>query len=107
MVSYGAGALVVLASSIGLALIIYGSGILEFDALSIPSWIFGPLGAYTLIYGIASRRSSLYYSIWGMLMLAVSLTFALYAVVNPAIIVGVTIIVIAILGLIARGRAGK
>ncbi|MEM4694008.1 MAG: hypothetical protein QW655_05835 [Nitrososphaerota archaeon] len=107
MVSYGAGALIVLTLSIGLALIIYGSGILEFNIFNIPSWIFGPLGAYTLIYGIASRRSSLYYSIWGTLMLAVFLVSTLYTVFNPVIIVGAAIIVIAILGLIARGRSGK
>lgn len=107
MVSYGVGALAILALSIGLALIIYGCGILEFDILNVPSWIFGPFGVYTLIYGITSRRESLYYSLWGMLMLAIALVFALYTIINPAIIIGATLIAVVMLGLIVRRRAGR
>lgn len=107
MYKYGVGALAVLASSTGLALMIYGSGLLEFDIINVPSWIFGPFGAYTLIYGIVSRRDPFYYSLWGVLMLAVALAFALHAVVNPAIVAGVALIVIAILGLMAGKRVRR
>lgn len=107
MISYGVGALTVLALSIGLTMIVYGSGILEFNLLNVFSWILGPLGAYTLIYGIISKRDLLYYSLWGTLMLAIALILALYLIVNPLIIIGVTFIVIVILGLIIRGRARR
>lgn len=107
MVSYGVGGLVVLASSIGLALIIYGGGILKLDVLNIPSWIFGPFGAYTLIYGVISRKESFYYLLWGMVMLAIALASVLYAMVNPMIIIGIFLIAIAILGLISRARAKR
>ena len=107
MIRYGVGALAILASSIGIALIVYGAGLIELDILNIPSWIFGPFGAYTLIYGMLSQKDPLYYSVWGTVMLGIAFTSAFYKLINPVIILGVLIIIIVILGLIIRGKVRK
>lgn len=107
MVSYGVGGLAVLTLSIGLALIIHGAGVIKFDISYIPSWIFGPFGAYTLIYGIVHRKDPLYYLIWGTLMLAIALTSILHAIINPLIIIGATLIMIVLLVSIARRRVRR
>ncbi|MEM2111693.1 MAG: hypothetical protein QXX08_07430 [Candidatus Bathyarchaeia archaeon] len=47
--SYGAGALIVLVLSIGLAAIAYGGNLLPLNIFNLPAWIFGPLG-HTLLF---------------------------------------------------------
>ncbi|MCS7126325.1 MAG: hypothetical protein NZ929_05390 [Aigarchaeota archaeon] len=105
MIRYGVGALAILAISIGMVMIIYGSGFIELDILNIPVWIFGPLGAYTLIYGIVSQRDPLYFILWGAVMLTISFASALHTIINPIIIIGISIIVIVILSFMVLWRA--
>ncbi|MEM3398403.1 MAG: hypothetical protein QW724_05415 [Nitrososphaerota archaeon] len=102
MVGYGAGALAVLALSIGLVLIVYGGGLVQIDILNIPAWILGPLGIYTLIYGVLSKKDTLFYSIWGIIMLGITSTSALYNFVNPLIILGILIIIVVVFVFIMR-----
>lgn len=114
---YGVGAFIILAISIGLAIIIYAGGIQPFNFSDIPSWllgplgictfIFGPLGAYTVIYSAVARQESTYYLVWGTIILAVSVGSALYGTVPIAIIAGVLIILLAVIGLIAYMRGKK
>jgi hypothetical protein len=104
---YGAGALVVLVVSIGVAAIVYSLPLLAFDILNLPAWIFGPLGIYTLAYSLIARKDSTYYSVWGSIMFAVAIIFAFYNVVNPFVILGILAIVIAIMGIIAYQRSKK
>jgi hypothetical protein len=101
---YGVGALIVLITSIGVATIVY-SLILPIDFLNIPAWIFGPLGLYTLAYSVISGKNSTYYMIWGTVMLAVALVFVFYSLVNPAVILGVLAILIAIIAIITYQRS--
>ena len=104
---YGAGALVVLVVSIGVAAIVYSLPILPFNIFNLPVWIFGPLGIYTLAYAIIARKDSTYYSVWGSIMFAVALVSAFYNVVNPFVMLGVLAIVIAIIGIVAYQRSKK
>lgn len=107
MPGYGVGALAVLAASIGAAIIVYGGGFILLDPLNLPAWLLGPLGAYTIIYSYTLRRDPVYYFIWGIIMLGIALASALYMVVNPAIIVGLVILVAVATGLAAYRRGGR
>jgi hypothetical protein len=103
---YGAGALVVLVASLGVAAIVYGLPLLPFNLFDIPAWIFGPLGIYTLTYAIIARKDSTYYLVWGSVMFAVAIIFAFYTI-SPFVILGVLAIVIAIIGIVAYQRSKK
>jgi len=104
---YGVGAIIVLVVSVGVAAIIYGLNLLSLDFLSIPAWIFGPLGIYTLAYSSISVKESTYYAVWGVVMVAVAVIFGLYNIVNPVVILGILAILIAIIGIIAYQRSRK
>jgi hypothetical protein len=104
---YGVGALVVLVASIGVAAIGYSLPLLAFNLFNLPAWIFGPLGIYTLAYSLIVRKDSAYYLVWGSIMFAVALIFALYTVVSPFVILGVLAIAIAIIGIVVYQRSKK
>ena len=104
--AYGVGALVVLVVSMGVAAIVY-SLIIPFNLFSIPAWIFGPLGIYTLAYSFVAGKDSTYYLVWGSVMFAVAIIFAFYNVVSPFVILGILAIVIAIIGIVAYQRSKK
>jgi len=115
---YGVGALVILAISIGLAIIIYAGGIQPFNFSDIPSWllgplgfctfIFGPLGVYTVVYSIVAGKESTYYLVWGTIILAVAVISGFYnTAISPFIVIGVLVIILAVIGLIAYMRGRK
>jgi hypothetical protein len=104
--NYGVGALVVLLVSFGVAAIVY-SLVLPFNWLNIPAWIFGPLGIYTVAYALVGGKDSIYYSVWGTIMVAISVIFGFYNVVNPFVIIGILAIIIAIIGIVAYQRSKK
>lgn len=104
--NYGAGALVVLVASLGVAAIAYSLPLLTFDFFNIPAWIFGPLGIYTLAYSLI-RKDSTYYLVWGSIMFAVAIISAFYNLINPVVILGILAIVIAIIGIVAYQRSRK
>ena len=106
VLAYGVGALIVLVLSIGVAAIVY-SLLLTFNLFSLPAWIFGPLGIYTLAYSFIARKDSTYYLVWGSVMFAIALVSALYTVVSPFVILGILAIVIAIIGIFAYQRSKK
>ncbi|MEM2164936.1 MAG: hypothetical protein QW374_03400 [Candidatus Bathyarchaeia archaeon] len=102
---YKIGALLILASSIGVASIVYSIGILSFDIVDIVSWILGPLGVYTIFYGLWFNRDRFFHICWGLFMLALALSSALYPLVHPLTILGLLLIVLAIIGFSTyRGR---
>ncbi len=106
LLSYGVGSLVVLAVSIGVAAIVYSIPFISFNLLNLPAWIFGPFGLYTIIYAFATGKDATYHLVWGTILFAVALGSALYTVINPIVVFGILIIVLAIIGLLAywRGR---
>ncbi|MBN1245266.1 hypothetical protein JXA31_06705 [Candidatus Bathyarchaeota archaeon] len=104
---YGAGALVVLIASLGVAAIAYSLSLLTFDLFNLPAWLFGPLGIYTLAYSFVAGKDSTYYLVWGSIMFAIALVSALYTVVSPVVILGILAIVIAIIGIVAYQRSKK
>jgi len=104
---YGAGALIVLVVSVGVAAIVYGLSLLSLDLLNIPAWIFGPLGIYTLVYSSIAGKESTYYGVWGVVMVAVAVIFGFYNIVNPVVILGVLAILIAVIGIVAYQRSRK
>ncbi|MEM2080838.1 MAG: hypothetical protein QXP44_01030 [Candidatus Bathyarchaeia archaeon] len=107
VLDYGVGALVVLVASLGLAAVVYGLPLLEFNWLNLPAWIFGPVGAYTLAYAVIAGKDATYYLVWGSIMFAVALISALYAAVNPFVIIGVLAVIISIIGILAYQRSKK
>ena len=104
---YGSIALVVLVISVGAAAVVYSVPILAFNLFNIPAWIFGPLGVYTIIYSFVAGKDPTYYLVWGTVMFAVAIASALYNILNPFLVLGVLIIVIAVMGLIAYLRGKK
>lgn len=105
--SYGVGAIAVLAISIGVAAIVYGLGLLALDIYTLPAWIFGPLGVYTVIYSLMAGSESTYYLVWGTVMVAVALVSALYNRVSVFLVLGVLLIVLAVIGVLAYLRGKK
>jgi len=103
---YGVGALIVLVVSVGVAAIVY-SLILPLNLLNLPAWIFGPLGVYTLAYSSIAGKNSIYFAVWGTVMVAVAFIFGFYELVNPVIILGVLAILIAVMGIVAYQRSRK
>lgn len=92
------GSLAILIASIGVAVVVYSLGLLVFNLYEIPAWIFGPWGLYTVIYAFVTGRDFTYYLTWGTIILAFGLVSALYYVVNPFVILGILLIVLAIIG---------
>ena len=105
--AYGAGAIVVLVVSLGVATIVYSLALLSLNYLNIPAWIFGPLGIYTLACSSIAGRESTYYYVWGVVMVAVAIIFGFYTIVNYVVILGIMAILIAIIGLVAYQRSRK
>jgi len=101
---YGVGSVVTLVISIGLVAIVYGGGMLRFDPFNLPAWVFGPLGAYTVIYSIVAKKESVYYLVWGSVMVAIAVASALYNVINVLVVFGVLMVAVAVIGLIAYWR---
>lgn len=105
---YGVGALVVLVVSVGFAAIVYSANIgLVFNLFNVPAWIFGPFGVYTIIYSFAARKDMIYYLVWGTVMFAIAFVSAFYGIIEPLIVFGVLLVVIAIIGLVAYTRSKK
>ena len=102
--SYGAGAVITIALSLGASMIAYGSGFLIFSLFHLIAWILGPLGIFTMVYALAGKREKLYFLSWGSIMIAVAAASILYQIVNILIVFGVLIIVIAIIALLAYVR---
>ena len=99
--SYGVGAIAVLVISLGVALIIYGLGLVSFDFLNLLGWIFGPLGVYTVVYSFMTKAQSTYYVVWGTIMVAVAIIGGFYNVVPWYLVIGILVIVLAVIGVIA------
>jgi hypothetical protein len=104
---YGVGAIIVLVLSVGVAAIVYSLALLSLDLLTIPAWIFGPLGVYTLAYSSIAGKESIYFGVWGVVMIAIAVIFGFYNIVNPIVILGTLAILIAIIGIIAYQRNRK
>ncbi|TRO43884.1 hypothetical protein E2P42_01970 [Candidatus Bathyarchaeota archaeon] len=104
---YGVGAMIVLVVSVGVAAIVYSLALLSLDLLNIPAWIFGPLGVYTLAYSSIAGKESTYFSVWGVVMVAVAVIFGFYDKVNAIVILGILAILIAIIGIISYQRNRK
>ena len=102
--SYGMGAVIIIALSLGASMIAYGSGFLIFSLFHLIAWILGPLGVFTMAYPLAGKKEKLYFLSWGSIMTAVAASSILYQIVNVVVVFGVLIIVIAIIALVAYMR---
>jgi len=102
---YGPGALVVLVAFIGFAAVVYGLNVFPFDLFNFPAWVFVPLGVYTLFYAFLVHKNSIYYLVWGTIMLAAGVVSASYKIVNPLVILGMLLIAIAVVGIVAYRRS--
>lgn len=98
--NYGLTALFVFITSMGVAAMVYGGGLLAFDPLNLIALVISPLGVYTLIYALRAQRDRLYYLSWGLIMLIVGLSLALHKLVNVIVFFGLLLILLASLGLL-------
>jgi len=103
--NFGVGALAVLVISVGVAAIIYSMDMITFDFFNIPAWIFGPFGVYTILYSFAAGKEFTYYLVWGTIMFSVAIVSAFFGVINPIVVFGILIIVIAVIGLATYWRS--
>jgi hypothetical protein len=103
---YGVGSLALLVASIGAAVVIYSLYPAYYNVYNILAWILGPWGLYTIVYAFATGRDFTYYLTWGTIVFAVALVSALYAMINPFVIFGILLIILAIIGVATywRGR---
>jgi len=114
---YNVGALVIFVISIGLVVIVHAGRNVPFSLFDLPTWflgplgvctfIFGPLGFYTLIYSFVGRKEFTYYLVWGTIMFSLAVISTLYSILNPFIVVGVVMIILAVIGLVAYLRGKK
>jgi hypothetical protein len=102
---YGAGALAVFVISIGAAAIVYSMNWVALNLYNIPAWLFGPLGIYTVAYSLVAGTNWAYYLVWGTIMTSVAVISGFY--VQPFLVIGVVLIVLAIIGIIAYWRSKK
>ncbi|MEM3731678.1 MAG: hypothetical protein QW667_07105 [Candidatus Bathyarchaeia archaeon] len=102
---YGSGALIVFVVSLGLAAVVYGLNLVAFNFLNLPAWIFCPLGVYTLAYSLFAHKDPIFYLVWGFVMLAVGVVSATYNIVNPFVVLGILLIIIAAISIIAYKRS--
>ena len=113
---YGVGALVILAISIGLVIVVYAGGLVkDVNLLSLSTWlvgplgvftfVFGPIGVYTLAYSLVPSKDSTYYLVWGTIMFATAIASVFYSYIF--IVAGILIIVLAVIGLTAYMRSRK
>ncbi|RLI11098.1 hypothetical protein DRO33_04670 [Candidatus Bathyarchaeota archaeon] len=100
--SYAVGAGAVLAVSLGAALVAYGLGLLTFKAIHLLAWFFGPLGIYTLAYGLVKAGEKVYYIFWGLIMIFLALLTPAHLLGWPLLpFAGILILLIASLAVIA------
>jgi hypothetical protein len=104
--SYGVGAIAIIAISMALALITYGMGLLTYNYFSLLAWLFGPWGVYTVVYSFLTKDQSMYYLVWGSIMVAVAAIGGFYYIVPWFLILGILVIVLAVIGVMAymKGR---
>lgn len=98
-------ALSVLVIFLGIAAVLYGMNVLPFDIFNLPAWVFCPLGVYSLIYALTLKRGSLYYAVWGLVMLAIGVVSASYSLLNPIVVLGILLIIIAVICMFAYWRS--
>jgi hypothetical protein len=102
---YAVGAFAVLVSSIGVAFTVYSIGVLAFDIVDTVFWVLGLLGVCTALYALWFKRDRLFYLCWGLIMIALALSSAIYPLVHPLTIVGVLLVILVFIGFSAyRGR---
>ncbi|MCX6664921.1 MAG: hypothetical protein NT038_02505 [Euryarchaeota archaeon] len=102
--NYGAGALVVIFISLGIATIVYNNNILPFYPIHLITWIIGPLGVYTSIYAFFGGRDRFHYLVYGVIMIIGGLMAVTYTFIVPMTLIGVLLIVLAVIGLVAYWR---
>jgi hypothetical protein len=101
---YNVGALVILAISTGLAVVVYGANIILLNIFNIPAWLFGPLGVYTIIFSVTASKETTYHLVWGIVMFTVAIASAFYNMLSIFIVLGILLIVIAVIGIVAYLR---
>jgi len=104
---FGVGGLAVVFASMGVAAIVYGTGIMSFNPYNILAWLFGPLGVYTVVHSLATAIDSTYYLVWGTIMLAVAVVSGFYDRMSVFLVIGVLLIVLVIIGLAGYWRSNK
>ena len=102
--NHGAGAVVVLFLSLGIATIVYSNNVLPFHLIDLIAWVFMPLGIFTCAYAVIARRDFFYYLVWGVVMLLGGLMAVTFAFIAPMTLIGVLLIVLAVISIVAFWR---
>jgi hypothetical protein len=104
---YGAGTAAVFVISIGVAAIAYSMNWVGLNLYNIPAWLFGPLGIFTVLYSLVAGKDWAHYLAWGTIMTSAAVISGLYDKVQPLLVIGIVLIVLAIIGIIAYWRRKK
>lgn len=102
--NYGAGVLIDLMVSLGIATIVYANNILPFSLLHLIAWILLPLGIFTCVYAFFARGHVFYYLVWGVILVFGGLMAVTAPFLVPMTLIGVLLIVLAVIGIIAYWR---
>jgi hypothetical protein len=102
--NYGAGVLVIVILSLGIAMVVYTINMLPFNFLHIFVWILLPLGIFTCVYSVVAGRDLFYYLVWGAVMTLGGLLPITSTFIIPMALIGVFLIVFAVIGIVAYAR---
>lgn len=102
--NYGAGVLVILILSLGIAMVVYTTNMLPFNFLHLFVWILLPPGIFTCVYAVVAGRDFFYYLLWGAVMTLGGLMPVTSAFFVPMTLIGVFLIALAVIGIVAFWR---
>ncbi|MEM0444711.1 MAG: hypothetical protein QXO86_05950 [Nitrososphaerota archaeon] len=103
--NYGAGALALIVITVGVILILAGSGAFSPTLNISVGTVLTVFGIYTIVFGALSG-DKLYYTSWGVIFSVAGLTIAASHILNPLLGLGVALLLIGILAImLARGRS--
>ncbi len=102
--NYGAGALVVLFISLGGAMVVYPLNLFAFSWVHLLILIFAPLGIFTCLFAVFAGRDLVYFLVYGLIMVLIGFLPVTSPFVDPMILIGVVVIVLAVIGIIAYWR---
>ena len=102
--NYGAGVLVVLLISLGIATIVYANNLLPFSLIHLIAWVLLPLGIFTCVYAFVARGNIFYYLVWGVILVTGGLMSVTSSFLVPMTLIGVLLLFLAVIGIVAYWR---
>lgn len=103
VISYGSGAFVVLIFAAGLLFLLSGAGLMVFDLRLAVGALLTVFGGYSLLYSVVSRER-VFHLLWGGISVVLGVGLAAAEFLNPLVVLGLTLIFVAVVGAFAITR---